>query len=478
MVVAINGTIAFHDDDQFSQLIGTRTGGLVILSSLGGNLDASLKIGKLIRARGFTTGTAGDCESSCALIWLAGIERYVAATARVGFHAAYTIGDNGEQLVSGTANALIGAYLTNLGLPTEAVVYITQAKPDEITWLTAQSVSYGITYKFVTPREETPPSAEQQPVAPAPQPQVQPATSRVVIGPSFDCSKVTTQVALFLCSDPDLSQIDVVMVQPYYVLRHQVGPTGWKTLLAQATRLMDSTYVTCGIDPTGMVLPADRAALKTCLMNAYMGERAYWMTMLNSPGREEAMRSIGQHILLQGKLQRLGYIPASDKIDGIYGTATRTTITNWQQSVGLVPNGYLSDCDAAKLMATSMIAPVATLETPSPATMAMVGVRLKSTRTASGIIGVIADIQKCYKDAVGQAAIRECMLYDLAGFYLDVGFTKAMGHPEMRQSYFSDAAIENRIGTFAIAGFGGWNDRAKTYLRPAANTIVNQALAN
>jgi membrane-bound ClpP family serine protease len=36
MVVAINGTIAFHDDDQFSQLIGTRTGGLVILSSLGG----------------------------------------------------------------------------------------------------------------------------------------------------------------------------------------------------------------------------------------------------------------------------------------------------------------------------------------------------------------------------------------------------------------------------------------------------------
>ena len=390
------------------------------------------------------------------------------------FHAASVIEENGEQSVTGSGNALIGAYLTNLGLSSAAIVYVTSAKPDDITWLTQESKSFGITFESVPPQPTTP--APKPVVASAPVP-VQPATSRVVIGPSFDCSKVTTQMALFLCSDPDLSQIDVVMVQPYYVLRHQVGPTGWKALLAQATRLMDSTYVTCGIDPTGMVLPADRAALKTCLMNAYVGEGAYWMTMLSGPGREEAMRSIAQHILLQGKLQRLGYIPATDKIDGIYGTATRTAITNWQQSAGLVPNGYLSDNDAAKLMVTTN-APVATLETPSPATMATVGARLKSTHAASGIIGVIADIQKCYKGAAGPAAIRECMLYDLAGFYLDVGFTKAMGHPEMRQSYFSDAAIENRIGTFAIAGFGGWNDRVKNYLRPAATTIVNQALAN
>ena len=84
MVIHLEGRIIYHDDNQFTQLLGTQTNGLVLLDSIGGNLDSALEIGKLIRARGFTTVAKGDCKSACALIWLAGVERYVGPDARVG----------------------------------------------------------------------------------------------------------------------------------------------------------------------------------------------------------------------------------------------------------------------------------------------------------------------------------------------------------------------------------------------------------
>jgi hypothetical protein len=56
------------------------------------------------------------------------------ADSSVGFHAAFRIGEgaNGPDAV---ANALVGAYVNQLGLPLSAVVYLTEALPDEMRWL-------------------------------------------------------------------------------------------------------------------------------------------------------------------------------------------------------------------------------------------------------------------------------------------------------------------------------------------------------
>ena len=51
----------------------------------------------------------------------------------IGFHAAFftATGD-----VSSVGNALVGSYLgKTLSLPLEAIIYITQAQPNEIEWL-------------------------------------------------------------------------------------------------------------------------------------------------------------------------------------------------------------------------------------------------------------------------------------------------------------------------------------------------------
>jgi HNH endonuclease len=75
------------------------------------------------------------CASACALAWLGGSPRFMGRAAHIGFHAAY-IEREGQASESGVGNALVGSYLTQIGLSEAAVVYITQAAPTEITLLT------------------------------------------------------------------------------------------------------------------------------------------------------------------------------------------------------------------------------------------------------------------------------------------------------------------------------------------------------
>jgi len=65
-------------------------------------------------------------------------------TAKVGFHAAYVKAE-GQAAVSSAANAVVGAYLNQIGLPTSAIIYITEAPPDGMQWLNfVDARRYGI----------------------------------------------------------------------------------------------------------------------------------------------------------------------------------------------------------------------------------------------------------------------------------------------------------------------------------------------
>ena len=98
---------------------------------------AGLEIGRRIRSLGFRTIVDGRCTSICAMIWLAGVTRGVFAGARIGFHAARACLEDGCE-TSGVGNALIGAYLNQLGFDFPAVRYFTEAPPTSVRWLTAE----------------------------------------------------------------------------------------------------------------------------------------------------------------------------------------------------------------------------------------------------------------------------------------------------------------------------------------------------
>ena len=151
-MIVIRGELVTGDADRFLRAVANTELAAVLFESPGGNLIEGLRIGEIIYHRGFTTGVAPNsaCASACALAWLAGSVRYMDPSSLIGFHAAYVEAD-GVTSESGVANALVGAYLTRLGLGISAVVFATSASPDEIAWLNAaRARAVGIDFVLLT----------------------------------------------------------------------------------------------------------------------------------------------------------------------------------------------------------------------------------------------------------------------------------------------------------------------------------------
>lgn len=159
--VFIAGPIGSNDADQFMAKVGMLGGKTsVVLSGPGGDLLAGIQIGEFVRLRGWSTLVIDQCSSACALIWLAGTQRIMTSSARVGFHAASVDGQE-----RGVANAIVGAYLNRLGYRYETVVFVTQASPTEITLLTpdiASKVGIDVVVRDPTPTTEQPTFRPQQ----------------------------------------------------------------------------------------------------------------------------------------------------------------------------------------------------------------------------------------------------------------------------------------------------------------------------
>ena len=80
---------------------------IVFLESEGGLIKDALEIGARIRTLNYSTivETGKGCYSACALIWIAGADRYMNDGSLIGVHAAYRIND-GVALESGVANGI------------------------------------------------------------------------------------------------------------------------------------------------------------------------------------------------------------------------------------------------------------------------------------------------------------------------------------------------------------------------------------
>ena len=142
---------------------------IVTLMSYGGSINPALQIGDLIRKRGISTFVPGDrtCTSACALIWLAGVPRTVGDTPQIGFHAIY---DPTTRQATGAGNAVVGAYLRDLGFGYKAIVFMTRKGPTSVEWLTPDlAKELGVAWAMLQP-----PRAIPIPPQPKLQPRLQP----------------------------------------------------------------------------------------------------------------------------------------------------------------------------------------------------------------------------------------------------------------------------------------------------------------
>ena len=140
--IRLTGTLVWNDVDQFRRKTAAIPygKGIVSLMSDGGSVYAALAIGTTVHDRGYGTlvPSHSTCASACGLIWLSANIRAMSDTAMVGFHGAYDAYTGQE---SSIVNAVVGAYLEQLGISHKAIAYITHAGPQQMRWLTPQQAA-------------------------------------------------------------------------------------------------------------------------------------------------------------------------------------------------------------------------------------------------------------------------------------------------------------------------------------------------
>ena len=154
-LIAIDGELELSDIDNFRAKAEPLPFGraTVEFRSKGGKLLAGIRIGAQIRARKFNTVVpdGAQCASACAVAWLGGARRFVGENSNVGFHTAYIL-KTGGPAESGPGNAILGAYLNQLGLSEEAILYITYAAPTSVHWMSLEEAAeYGIAVAKLPP---------------------------------------------------------------------------------------------------------------------------------------------------------------------------------------------------------------------------------------------------------------------------------------------------------------------------------------
>jgi clan AA aspartic protease (TIGR02281 family) len=178
--------------------------------------------------------------------------------------------------------------------------------------------------------------------------QVPPGTAATTrIGPSYDCTKVSSPLALMICGDPNLSRLDLKFGQAYWALFQEIGSQGQPRLKEADIAFIDQVQAQCGLSPSAQAT-APVSQSRDCVENAYEKMRAMWIDQLSGPAREEAVRAPEQHVKLQQDLRQLGFL-APGPVDGVYGQSTRAAILGWQSARGRPITGFLGDADARRI---------------------------------------------------------------------------------------------------------------------------------
>jgi hypothetical protein len=134
--IRVTWEISTGDALQFAKAASQGGKAFVLMNSRGGSLAEALAIGREIRARGFATSVAPGtiCASACAFAWLAGEPRAVERSAAILFHHPWNEEDDHD--LEAAASAILGAYLSELGMNDRAIWFMTRKGKDSGEFLT------------------------------------------------------------------------------------------------------------------------------------------------------------------------------------------------------------------------------------------------------------------------------------------------------------------------------------------------------
>ncbi|KAA2243970.1 hypothetical protein [Salinarimonas soli] len=112
--IMATGTIEVDEHQRFARFVGgvdrSRLSNVLVVSSPGGNVAGSLRLGFLVRRLGMRTLVGrigpgaigpGSCASACVYLFMAGAERRIVPGSRLAVHAARSVGVAQRDIVGG-----------------------------------------------------------------------------------------------------------------------------------------------------------------------------------------------------------------------------------------------------------------------------------------------------------------------------------------------------------------------------------------
>jgi hypothetical protein len=165
--ILIEGDILRGDGKKFADVVASMANKTdrIFLNSPGGIFEEGMAIAKLVHQGNFRTvvDNSDRCMSVCAIIWIAGNQRYYYGKSAIGFHGVFTApADKQGNIKSGRAtpwnggNALVGAFLYQLGLNEKAIEALTDAAPESMFYLNTKNIGeLGITATRLEPQKTT-----------------------------------------------------------------------------------------------------------------------------------------------------------------------------------------------------------------------------------------------------------------------------------------------------------------------------------
>lgn len=148
--IYIDGYIHRPTVDAIAHVANLGVGGpvLIYFNSPGGDLVASIELGQVIRAKGYSTRVGrkgpsgsplpGRCESGCPFAFAGGKFRFLESSSSMGVHQFYRASGarDGDLSLGQVASALVATHLSNMGVSVRLMNLAASAGSDAMHYLT------------------------------------------------------------------------------------------------------------------------------------------------------------------------------------------------------------------------------------------------------------------------------------------------------------------------------------------------------
>lgn len=163
--------------------------------------------------------------------------------------------------------------------------------------------------------------------------------------PSFDCtsaSALNQPLAQIICSNVELSVLELSYVIAYQAMRHSLNDRGKKELAAAAASFVITTTASCDVPPSGRLDGPPSRRVVDCIKSRLESGRQNLIAHLRDDALMEAQLTPNEAKAIQRKLKDDWFLEGQAAVDGVFGPTTRNAILQWQRSVGQRPTGFAS----------------------------------------------------------------------------------------------------------------------------------------